>query len=148
MDLTANQELRVNHVVAIRCETTPSENGDTYAVSIDTGGSPLVGTVSATTMGPIGENGAHVRAVIVKVRRRTVTVWVPGSFENSNGRVSIDRAWLEQNAIVQAAPESPIAKRRLPFYWGHGWFHDLGVATDRRRRNWRNQSGMRGSDQR
>ena len=145
MILTANQEPRANQLIALPCAAAASEHGETFTVSVETGGNPLVGSVSATTMEAVADDGsAYVRAVVVKVRRRSVTVWLPGSFENSNGRVTVDRAWFEQNAMVQDRPRVSEPKRRLPFYWGHGWFHDLGVATDKRRRNWRNQSGMRG----
>lgn len=117
-----------NHIVLLPCELNGEHGDRTYSVSIQTGGDAMVGQVSPDTLTAIDEDQIFVRVVVMQVKRRSVRVWIPGSFSNSDGHVDLPRDW----AIVHARKEDPrsrvtfpgpMGERKLPPYWGHGWFH-------------------------
>ncbi len=123
MILTAIEGTAPDQIVALPCQMIGTGEPDTNNVSIETGEMPMVGKVSSDTILVMEDGSLYVRAVVVKVRRRAITVWVPGSFETANGKISLRRDWFESNARAERNEPQVGMERSLPPYWGHGWFH-------------------------
>ena len=122
-------EFTPNQIVLLPCRMIREKDDRTYQVSVETGDQPVEGRVNADTLMTYGNGQVYARAVVMQIKRRSITVWIPGAFTNSDGRLQLPRAWATAHAREYDARENnafagPIGERKLPPYWGHGWFYE------------------------
>ena len=122
-------EFTPNQIILLPCRLVRERDDGTFEVKVETGDNPAEGRVNADALKTFGGDRVYARAVIVQLKRRTITVWIPGSFAKSDGRIRLSRDWAIEHA-KQDAPSTdgpftgPLGERKLPPYWGHGWFHE------------------------
>ena len=122
-------EFTPNRIVLLPCRMIRELENGTYQVSIETGDEPIEGRVNPDTLLSYGDERVYAQAVVMHVKRRIVIVWIPGAFEKSDGQIRLDRDWAETHTKEENAPgdgtsAGPDGERKLPPYWGHGWFHE------------------------